>query len=313
MSGTSPSRLGRRRAVVWIIAVVTMSVIAVGGAFHIRSRIGRSGSGEAQPPLPFPVHAVTAPDSIPALSVREPADVIEIVVEARPVRDAVILSDARGRVTMIASEGDTIRAGAIVARLEIARTAAPAGATDARLRKAEADLVQKRRALERSEALLAAGGISRREHEAAKRAFEAAERTLTAMSEAARAAMAAPPAGGASNLIRAPFDALILDVSARRGATVSPGAHLLRIAEISVMEVAAFVGEEDTLRIEAGDSVEIVFDDLAGETFVATIERVDRGVVEGGRLSEVVAMIPNPGMRLAAGMVGRMRIQGRAE
>jgi RND family efflux transporter MFP subunit len=290
--------------VVSSITVVSVTVAAL-AADSLHRRNHPSAADINQPSLVRNIPAARAPDSIVLEPIAPPPEDIELIAEARPARDAVILADARGRVSMIVAEGDTIRAGGVVARLEIARTASPVVAPDAQLRRAEADLAQKRRALERSERLLAEGGISRREHEMVRSAAEGAERAMAAL----RDATPAPVAAREANVIRAPFDALILEVSARRGSSVSPGAPLLRLADISVMEVAAVVGESDALRIAAGDSVAIAFDDLSGETFVTTIEKVDRRMSEGGNAAEVIALVPDPNLRLRAGMVGKMTIR----
>lgn len=230
-------------------------------------------------------------------------DVIEFVAEVRPAGDTVLVATEIGKVTMIIGEGDTVRSGSVVARIQVKRVRDAGAPAD--LRRAEADLASLRRELVRSRRLLEEGGISRLEFEKAGATVDAAAVTVEVMRDATKNRSAAE---GELRAISAPFDALVLEKQVEIGDAVTRGARLLRVADVSSLEIAAAVGQADISGIFPGDSVQILFEELPGETHVASVARIDRTLTEDAMTTEVVVVIPNPGLRIPAGILARMRI-----
>lgn len=229
---------------------------------------------------------------------------VEAVGEARPVRDAGLSAEGVGRVEWIAEEGARLRAGEVVARLSADRSGAASEAAEARRAQAEAELAQRLRDLERAERLLAAGVASRQEAEAARTAAEAAEAAAAAARAAAREAASAD----ADRTVRAPFDGVLLEKRVERGEVVAPGAPVARFGDISVLEVAAFVGEADAVRIREDARAVVRFDARPDEAHAGSVHRIDRALAPGARTAEAVVRLANPDGRLPAGLLARVRI-----
>ena len=198
----------------------------------------------------------------------------------------VIASPVAGRLgRILLSEGDSVDAGALVARLfpspEDARnlgvTRARLEAAEARRREvaarveeAEAQARQAEREAERGQALARDSIFSQQELEqaelaaaSARQRLEAARSTLRAAEAdeaAARAALtgASPQGtGGEAVAVRTPSAGRVLRVLERSERVVQAGTPLVEIGDAEGLEVVVDVLSEDAVRIEPGDAVRI--------------------------------------------------------
>jgi HlyD family secretion protein len=89
--------------------------------------------------------------------------------------------------------------------------------------------------------------------------------------------------------VRAPFDGTVYFLPARVGAWVSIGELLVQEADLSQLQVRAFVDEPEIGRLAVGQSVKITWDALPGHSWQGTVTTVPSTVVARG--SRVVAEI----------------------
>jgi HlyD family secretion protein len=89
--------------------------------------------------------------------------------------------------------------------------------------------------------------------------------------------------------IRAPFDGTVYFLPARAGAWAAAGELLLQEADLSQLQVRAFVDEPEIGRLATGQNVKITWDALPGHTWQGTVVSLPTTVVSRG--SRVVAEV----------------------
>ncbi|MGA9115632.1 MAG: efflux RND transporter periplasmic adaptor subunit [Bacteroidota bacterium] len=177
---------------------------------------------------------------------------------------ASVASKATGRLVFLGvEEGDKVRRGEVIARLEDSDVAASLEGAQAQLGLAEADFEDARRTLDRHQTMFAAGLSSRAELDAADARFRRVEATIGA----ARAVVRGAEVALENTRIRAPFDGTVLTKDANVGEIVAPFASsansrgtVVTLADMSSLEVEADVSEANITRIALRQECEIVLD-----------------------------------------------------
>jgi HlyD family secretion protein len=227
-------------------------------------------------------------------------------VETRVV--ITVSSKVTGRIqTLLADQGDHVKRGQLLARLEeedlaqqelqaeagMKKSAAMLATEEATLRKARASLELADRNAKRFRTLVDKEYVSRLDAEqyetSARLAAEEVERCLAA-TEAARLEQAATRAtmGYASSrrkdmLIYAPEDGIVISRDMEKGATVSPGLPIYRIADPGNTWVKANVDESQLPGISEGNGATISLRSAPGKKFKGKVARIGR---ESDRVTE---------------------------
>lgn len=193
-------------------------------------------------------------------------------------RKAAIASKATGRLIYLGvEEGDRIKKGQIIARIEsrdveaaLAQAVANNEVARAILEQAKAELHDASMTYDRQKALLEAKLISQSEFDAAearKKSVDAGVDAAEANVKATQAAVNAAEVGVEYTRIRAPFDGTVLAKNADVGEVVAPfaaGANsraaVVTVADMSSLEVEADVSESNIERIRPGMPCEIALD-----------------------------------------------------
>jgi HlyD family secretion protein len=89
--------------------------------------------------------------------------------------------------------------------------------------------------------------------------------------------------------VRAPFDGTVYFIPVRAGAFVNVGDLLLQVADLSQLQVRAFVDEPEIGRLAIGESVRITWDALPGHSWQGVVTSLPSTVVSRG--SRVVGEI----------------------
>ncbi|WP_199350973.1 efflux RND transporter periplasmic adaptor subunit [Haliangium ochraceum] len=226
---------------------------------------------------------------------------------SRAVRAANLAPALSGRIERIlVEEGDLVKAGQPLVRLDadtvsLSATQARAAAAAA---KAQADQLQAD--FERLTPLAERGSIpsSRVDQLAAQR---------TAAKSQAQAATAAADAAArmAQNaVLRAPFAGRVVEVPVEVGEmpSMAPGAKLVRLIDLTSVEVTVPLHERDLGRVQVGDTVVATFPSLSREV-EGTIVQVGYEINSATRTAEVVARFANPDESLRAGLFTEIAIQ----
>lgn len=282
----APDENKRRQKILWLTGGGIAALIAV---LFIVSRIGGDDNIEVQP-------ATAQAVSVVPVEVRTFASEVSLNGEARPVRDIQVTAQASGvRILQIlVDEGDFVRQGQAMARLDTALSTAQTRAAQATVAEAESSAVRARGEYERAESIRDSGALSAEAIEQRRAAALAADARLAA----ARAQLAETNARLGGGYIRAPASGLVIDRTAQLGAATD-GQALFRIAADNRLEVAAQVAEADVLAMDEGQSA--TFSLVDGSTVTGTLRRLPASIDPRTRTGEALFALPS-GTRVRAGM-----------
>lgn len=218
-------------------------------------------------------------------------------VEAKVV--VGVSSKITGRIVeLLADQGDRVKRGQLLARLEdddvrqqqqqseavLNRSAASLGVERANLRKARANLVLAEKNAERFKTLAEKNLVSKLEAEqydtACKVAREEVARSQAAIEavrmeqQSGRAGVGFARSKVADTLIYAPQDGVIITRDLEKGATVSPGMSIFTLADPRTVWVKANVDESLLMGIEIGKKATITLRSSTGEQLPGHVARL---------------------------------------
>jgi len=262
-AGPEPSRK-KPRAMLKILIGITL-VIAITAAY-----LGLRGIFESV----VEVQLVTASYTSPALVNAVLTASGYVVAE----RKAAVASKGTGRLVYLAvREGDQVRKGEIIARIEDEDVRAALEQARANLHLYEAEENDARQSLDRQRKLLEQGLTSQAEFDAA----EARYKRVIAGIKAARAAVTAAEVALENTRIRAPFDGTVLTKHADVGEVVAPFAAaassrgaVVTIADMKSLEVEVDVSESNIERIAPGQACEIVLDAYPEQRYLGYVSKI---------------------------------------
>ncbi len=207
--------------------------------------------------------------------------------EARPRRDFQVYAPASGVriLQLLADEGDYVRQGQPLARLDTALSNAQLSAAQAAVASAEAANVRAQGEYERAESIRDSGALSAEAIEQRRAAAGAA----TAQLAAARAQLAEVNARLQGGYVRAPAAGLVIARTAEIGRPVD-GQLLFRIAGDNALEVAADVAEGDVLALRVGQPA--VFQLVDGTTVQGRLRRGPASIDSRTRTGEALFDLP---------------------
>jgi RND family efflux transporter MFP subunit len=228
---------------------------------------------------------------------------ISLSGEARPIRDILVAAPATGVriLQLLVDEGDYVREGQAMARLDTALATAQTRAAQASVAEAESSAIRARGEYERAESIRDSGALSTEAIEQRRAAATAADARLAA----ARAQLAEVNARLGGGYVRAPAAGLVIDRMAEIGRSVD-GQVLFRIAAGNQLEVAAQVAESDALALQEGQTATFALVD--GSTVEARLRRLPASIDSRTRTGEALFSLPS-GTRVRAGMYLRGDVQ----
>jgi HlyD family secretion protein len=180
---------------------------------------------------------------------------------------------------LFVEEGDLVRSGQPLARMDSGDLDQRLSELQAQLRSTEAQLVRSRSEVERNEGLFRQGAISLSDFNTVRSTYQV---DLAAV-QAARQRIEALRVEQADLVVRAPFDGVITQRFADPGSFVTPtttaaavaGATSSSIVELSQgLEVVAKVPESDIARIAVGQGAQVRVDAFPERSFPARVKRI---------------------------------------
>lgn len=206
-----------------------------------------------------------------------------------PAEAQVVAKTSGVMLQLLAEEGDVVKAGQVLARIDPDRPRLEMERTRALVRKLENNY---RRAQELAASKLVAAEQAeqiRFDLEAARAAYELAQLELSY-----------------TNIV-APIDGVIAQRLAKPGNLIQLNSALFRIVDNSRLEAVLNVPERDLATMKAGLAVHMAVDAMPGQVFEGTIDRVSPVVDAGSGTFRVVTAFPGDG-GLRPGMFGRIEV-----
>lgn len=217
---------------------------------------------------------------------------------------------------LLVDEGDRVRRGQALARMDSGDLTDRRQELQANVRSAQANLQRSRSEWQRRRQLFGNGAISADDY---NRAYAAYRVDLEALS-AARERLQQRGVEQGDLVVRAPFDGLISQRYADRGAFVTPtttassslGATSSSIVEVARgLEVVAKVPESDVGRLRLGQSASVQVDAFPDQRFAARIRQIAPRAIKTNNVNsfEVKLAFAQPTTQLRIGMTAEIDFQ----
>jgi RND family efflux transporter MFP subunit len=222
----------------------------------------------------------------------------------QPRTEARVRAEVGGPVQRtFADEGQRVRRGALLARLDDAAVRDAYLSAQSAVRSAETSLQNAQRNLERSTRLEQAGALPERELETAQLNATNAEGALA--DARARLASAAKQLG--QTVVRAPITGVVSEREVDAGDVVTVGAELFRLVDLGSLRLEGSVPTSEIDRLKVGMPVEF---DVSGyeRRFTGRIERINPTVDQTTGQVRLYVAIPNEGESLVAGVFAEGRV-----
>lgn len=263
-------------------AGTAMRVLLLGGLSI--AAVGCGGSGTPSASAAGARQGGGQPPTAVELAAAERSDIARSVTVAglsEPVRSVGVNAQLSGALNAVnVEEGDVVREGQVLARID-------ARELEAQVASAEASLAFARNNFERSTTLRESQVITAAEFERDRAAFRAAEATLDQLRTRLGYAT-----------IRAPISGIITQKRLEAGDIAAPQTRLFTIADVSTMVVRVQVSELDVLGIRQGQPVQVVLDALPGRTLDGRVRRIFPSADTLTRLVPVEVALTGEGARI---------------
>ncbi len=234
------------------------------------------GGGFSMPPTPVEVSTVGQGALV---------DRFHAVGTFRAVHSAAVVSEVAGIIRDLPfDEGQPVRRGTLLARLDDAELAAT-------LARAEAVLEQSRNSFERVQRVVERNAAAPQDLDDARAALQVAEADV-------RLAQARLD----KTRIRARFDGHVGPQQVSPGAFVQAGQVITELTHLDELEIEFNAPERDLPRLVLGAEVEVSTPAYPGVTEVGRLTVIDPVVDERTRTIRVIGRVGNPGLRFRPGM-----------
>jgi membrane fusion protein, copper/silver efflux system len=110
-----------------------------------------------------------------------------------------------------------------------------------------------------------------------------------------------------------PFDGYVMELGARQGAAVAPGATLFQLADLSSVWLIAEVPEAQAAWIKTGNPAEAQVPALPGERFEGKVDYLYPELMQATRTLKVRVVFNNPGGHLRPGMFATAHLRGSTQ
>lgn len=283
---------GASRAVPTAVLLGVALIPALAACGEGGNRQGAAGAGGAQAtPAGTPVETAVARRDTLSSTIRAVGTLeADARVEVRPELD--------GHVTAIAfEEGQEVREGQVLVRLDQNKLRAQAGAARAAVKRARTTAANLERRLARNDSLLAAGAISEQAYDDLEAEYESAEAAL----DEAEANLELAEQRLEDATIRAPFDGRVGAREFHTGDYVQLGQTMFTLVDDDPLEVEFSVPERYLSRLDVGSPVRVTVRSDPGRPVSGEVSFVSPYVDPSTRTVDLKARVPNPGSELRAG------------
>jgi HlyD family secretion protein len=230
-----------------------------------------------------------------------------------------VSSSVMGRIVDLAvEEGDVVRRGQFLMRLDDVYYRSAVAQAKARLERARTELATAEREASDAEEQFAKGLVSEKTHHDARAMADAMEQAC----EEAPAALTAAEDQLDKTVFHSPIDGVITQLNVEEGENVvtgtmnAPGTVIMTISDLAGMEVEAEIDETDIVDVRVGQKAEIEVDALADSTLTGRVTEVgNSGVTRMGGTQEeatsfiVKVLVDSPHAVLKPGMTATVEIE----
>lgn len=285
----------RARWIPWLL----LALVALALAFGVVRALGKrqaqqsAASAAAQALQQAPVYELSEQDVVPVQHVSLSRSVA-VSGSLKAVQTAAVKARVAGEVRGLNKrEGDTVRAGEVLARIDSTEAQARVRQASQQAQAAQSQVSIARRTLENNQALVRQGFISSTALETSTANLAGAE----ANHQAALSALDIARKALDDTTLRAPLAGLVSARLVQNGERVGVDARLLDIVDLSAFELEAALAPADAAAVAPGQQVSLSVEGLT-QPVSAAVARINPSVQAGSRSVLVYLKVPAaPGMR----------------
>jgi HlyD family secretion protein len=278
----------------------------------------RDGSEQGDSAGSNSIQVITPESGTVSVSIEAPA-----VIES--LRKLTVRSAVSGLVAQIATDGDIVTEGQVVARLDPGEAEARLARAELELQEAHLVLERAKRVLEKSrveladtEALHEVGAVSGEQLLERRDALAEAEhaRGMAELSlEKKRLDLVAAEYERDSTAIRAPYDGVVIDTFVDEGDAIGSNTALVTVADLSSVRLLSEIDEYDVTRVQVGMPVRATVEAVRTRSgfpasFSSAVDSISPAadIVNNISVFRVAVTIHNPEGRLRPGMTADVSI-----
>ena len=285
----------------FLAAIVVIIVLALSITHTLRKRASAGASAPATTPSSADESVIEfTPGDLAALTRHTLSETLPLTGSLRAVTQAAVKAKVAGSALDVrAREGDTVKAGQILASIDARDYTARAEQSRGQMAAMAGQLDIAKQTLENNRVLVEKGFISKNAFDTAQSQYTIAAANLAA----ARAALASSNLSVADTIVRAPFSGQIASRSIEPGERVAVDSKLFDVVDLTQLELEAPVPVGEIGRVRIGQPVSIRFDGV-DTPVVATVTRINPAAQPGSRSIMIYIQVPNPIATLRVGMFG---------
>ena len=241
----------------------------------------------------------------------EIAPQVQLIGTAQPKLTSIVASDIEGIVEKFdVSEGDFVKKGAVLARLEDSLLRIELKGAQANKADTQAQLSRARADLKRSSKLLATETIADKQY-----TDDLAEvQSLEARVDRLQAEIEHKQDSIDKKIIRAPFSGFVVAEHTEVGQWVEKGGPIVTMADLSIMEILVEVPERYVPKLVLGGSTQVTVDALNTGRFTGKIAAIIPVGDSASRTFPVKVSVENSDHHLKGGMLCRVSLAiGKAD
>lgn len=245
-----------------------------------------------------------------------------------PEVEVKVSPDISGEITeLTVEEGDSVKKGQVLARIyadiyssqrdeaaaRVSQSRATVANSTAALQALKAQLEQDRQAYNRNKQLYDQKVISKAEFEQYETKYQTSEaqynaalqniRSLQAGVQSAQTGLQMANKNLGRTTIVAPMSGVISQLNVKEGERVvgtaqMAGTEMMRVADMSTMEVRVDVGENDIVKVSIGDSADVEIDAYNNRKFKGLVTQIAASTVKSGVQASATADVTNYEVRI---------------
>jgi membrane fusion protein (multidrug efflux system) len=300
--------LKRRKYWFVLLAILVMVTLAIGvmkkrhegGApAAVAGAAGAAGSpGAAAPVLEF------LPSDITQVKPHDLKQTLSLSGSLRALNQAAVKSRVAGEVVeVLVREGETVKAGQVVAKMDTREYQARFEQANGALQAARGQLDIATKARDNNKVLLGRGFISQNAFDNAASQFQIARANV----ESAQAALDLTRKTLNDTIVRAPIAGVVSSRTVQPGERVPIDSRLLDVVDLTTMEMETGVPAGDIVNVSLGQEVVTRVEGVAAPV-VGKVVRINPSTQSGSRSVLIYVRIENPDARLKVGMFGEAQL-----
>jgi RND family efflux transporter MFP subunit len=269
-----------KRWLKWIAIVVVLALLAAGVMRALSARKAAKDSVEAQQAAQKAQSSLElAPSDVVQAKTLELSQGLEISGPLKAANSAFVKARVAGELQgLTVREGDFVKAGQVIARVEITEYQARERQAQQQAESAKAQVDIARRSFDNNRSLVDQGFISKTALDSSIATLASAEANL----QAARAGAEVASKALADTVLRAPIAGQIAQRLAQPGERVAIDARIVEIVDLSRLELEASLSAADSVHVQAGQTAQLMIEG-ADKAIPAKVVRVNPTAMAGSR------------------------------